>query len=419
MKLIKFIVLSLFLIGFNISTNAQFWKKLKKKAQEKISNAEDKLIDKLENETTKTIEGTINGEKVDKSIETSSEIPKFSGGLSVLYLLDNGYEYASNEFKVSTYGKFTKENLSNSVKTYNEGEIRKPVDTYRPGFVLIYNKGGFLKPKGSQIIIHHADSTKIVLSLKGTWEKADGNLPVNATFVNLNVLEIIDKRKSINSHSNSKKEDTLRKTQNINNTEKTATNIKDNIELPNTYFFDKSLEILITTNKTESIEMELLFGNNRKIYAMSIGSKQMDEQGTVYNVFTPNKTTMFMDMPGMKIKKPVSVLQITATNYSDKMPENSNSIKKTGATKSILGYNCEEYTYQYNDGHTSAWVTKDFPIKNENLSILGMGKNNVFAGFVLELHMKTRNETIVVKAVKYNMNKSVTINTSDYKLMGF
>jgi hypothetical protein len=51
--------------------------------------------------------------------------------------------------------------------------------------------------------------------------------------------------------------------------------------------------------------------------------------------------------------------------------------------------------------------------------MLGIGKIGVVEGFVLEVDYKNGNETANMKVVKYNRNKNVTINTNEYKSMGF
>ena len=46
------------------------------------------------------------------------------------------------------------------------------------------------------VLPHHADSTKIVFSIKGTWntQASISNNSISGSYVNLNVSDIIDKR---------------------------------------------------------------------------------------------------------------------------------------------------------------------------------------------------------------------------------
>ena len=402
MKLIKTIVLSFFLIGVSTSINAQFWKKLKKKAQEKISKTEDKIIDNLDKKTDK---------KTEKKIIQSNEFPKLSGGSGILKLYNHGYEYITKEIAVSVYGEFTKENLSKSVKTYNQDRIIAPVDAFPEGYALAYNSGGYLNTKEGQIIVHQADSTNVVFSLKGTWNTIDGDKPISGSFIKLNVSEIVDKRFQQNENFEAKKKKkTNTNTNSNNNTFNNNSNTNNtDVSIPNTFSFTSSLEVKMTTNDGSSADMEFLLGNYSNIYAMSISSSEMGEDGNVYNVVTPKSITMFINVSGMKMKKTVPQEQFSQTNFGDKVPTNPDDLQKTGATKSILGYTCYEYKYTNEGGYVSVWATKNFPANAANITMLGMREGGIIEGFVLEIDSKSGNDKVNMKAVKFNKNKS------DYK----
>ena len=69
-------------------------------------------------------------------------------------------------------------------------------------------------------------------------------------------------------------------------------------------------------------------------------------------------------------------------------------LKKTGATKSILGFTCYEYKYTNEGGYVSVWATKRLSCKcNTNITMLGMREGGPIEGFVLEIDMKSKNET--------------------------
>ena len=422
MKLIKTLLCCLFFIGLSQNANAQFWKKLKKKAQEKISKTEDKIIDKLDKKTDKKIDDTIDGKKKnEKKIVQSNELPKLTGGSGYLKLYSHGYEYISKDITVSVYGKFTKTNLSNSVKTYNQDRIIKPVDAFPEGYALAYNGGGFLNPQNAQIVIHHADSTNVVFSIKGTWNAVnDPKKLISGSFVKLNVTEIIDKRiKKKDDFVYKKKQNTTNS--NSNNTTYPNDSKKNNatISIPDSFSFTSSLEIKMTSSDGSSADLEFLLGNYSNIYAMSIAAKEMGNGGKVYNVVTPKSITMFMNVAGMKMKKTVAQDQMSQANFGDKVPNNPEELKKTGATKTILGYTCYEYKHTNDGGYVSVWATKDFPMQATKINMLGMRQNGPIEGFVLEIDMKSKNESGNMKAIKFNRNKNVTINTTEYKPMGF
>lgn len=404
------------LFGASNNINAQLWKKLKKKVTDKV---EKKIEDNLDKKTDKLLNSTLEGNKKEKTpkIIQSNELPKFTGGTGILKLYNYGYEYVTKDIGVSVYGKFTKNNLSNSVKTYNENRVIKPVDAYPEGYALAFNGSGFLNPKKGQIIIHHSDSSKVVFSLKGTWNTIDGDKPIAGSFISLNVTEIIDKRFS--SDSNEEKEYITKSnnsTKQKSNYSSERNNQNASIKIPSTFSFSSSIEVKTTANDGSSANIEFLLGNYSNIYGMSLST---DANGQVYNVITPKSITMFMDVGGMKIKKTVSQEQLSQSVISDKVPTNPNDLKKTGASKTILGFLCNEYKYTNNGGYISVWVTKDFPSNIKNLSMLGMNEGGIIDGFVLEIDSKSGKDKINMKVVKYNKNKKITINTNSYKSMGF
>lgn len=414
MKTTKTILCCLLFFGVTATSNAQFWKKLKKKVEQKVE-------EKIDKETDKAIDNALNGssQKEESKIIQSIELPKFTGGSGILKMYSYGYEYMTQDIAISVYGKFNKTNLSNSIKTYKQDRVIKPVDAYPEGYALAFNGSGFLNPHNGQITIHHADTTKVVFSIKGTWNTIDGNVPVNGAYISLNVNEIVDKRvKENTSEIKNKNVTTTNNSSNTSNNNKINTNTKE-IKIPNVFSFSSSLEVKMSSNDGASANLEFLLGGYSDIYAMSIASAEMGESGKVYNVVTPKNITMFMDVAGMKMKKTVPQKQFSNANLSDKVPTNPNDLKKTGATKTILGYICYEYKYVNDGGYVSVWATKDFPAKNTNITMLGMREGGFIEGFVLEIDMKSKNETANMKAIKFNKNKSVTINTSEYKSMGF
>lgn len=391
------------------NTNAQFLKKLKKKLTDKI---EKKIENKIDKETDKVIDTLLDGKKKNDYLPIS-EIPKFTLGEATLKLSNYGFEYNANDVTISVYGKFTTTNLSNAAKTYNSDKIIAPVDAYPPDYALAYNEGGFLNPKNGQIIIHYADSTKLVYSLKGTWRTYDDKVKqVEASFVNMNVKEIKqvgEKQDNFNSKSNKKIPSNT-----TNQNYSSPITVSTTVNIPDTFSFTSSIELEITTDENEKVSMEVLLGEYPDIYAMSYADQQMDGS-SVFNVFTPKSVTTFMNIPGMKIKKSISQQEVYKMSFNKNITEDEGEMTKTGAIKTILGYSCEEYRYSNNGGYVSVWASKTFPIQNKKVSMLGMGKDGFPYGFVMEMDIKSGKDNGNIKVVKYNPNKSLIIKTNEYK----
>lgn len=422
MKFLKLVFCFTLLFGFSNSINAQFWKKLKKKVENKIEQ-------KIEKETDKKIDSLLDGKKKKRNDEERplSEVPKFNGGKGKLILYNHGFEYNSNDASISVYGKFNTKNLSSAVKTYNEDRVIAPVDALPEGYALANGEWGYLNSKGGQITIHHADSTKIVYSLKGTWSTIDGNKPVAASFVSLNVSEIVDKRET-NKFLNKDKQVSNKKVSKNNEISDDEARtlmekVSPTVNIPSTFSFNKTIDIEISDNRGEKYPLQFLLGSYPDIYAISVNAAQMQGQGTVYMVMTPKSSTTFMDMGMMKIRRSSSIDQLgNAGDMANRLPEDGDfAYKKTGNTKTILGYSCEEWKVDYDytnaKGSASFWVSKDFPIQNKELPMLGMKMNNTnFNGFVLELNSIHQGNTWTMKVVNVQ-DKSVKINTNEYRKM--
>jgi len=424
MRQLKLITLCVFFFGFCTNINAQFWKKLQKKVQDKI---EKRVEDKVDKETDKAIDDVLNGKKREEEIQNneSTEVPRFTGGLGILKLYDFGYEYVTEDITISVYGKFDENNLSKSVKSYNSDKLIAPVDAYPKGYALAFNKGGFLNPKAGQITIHHADAKKVVFSLNGTWNGSGGNQPISGSFVSLEITNILDKKKKETLSEEKKKisntnNNTISSNENLN-----INTTKPTVEIPSTFNFNKSIELTFTDDKGEQLPMELLVGSYPDIWGMSMTPKDNETKETMIMVMTPKTSTAFIDMGVMKMKKSSSIEQIGSQyNLANQMPENmEQDYKKTGKTKSILGYTCHEYRFDYSleneNASASFWVSKDFPIQNKELPMLGMKMNNpYFNGFVLEFATTQKGQSYTIKVTKIS-DKNLVINTSEYKNMGF
>lgn len=197
-------------------------------------------------------------------------------------------------------------------------------------------------------------------------------------------------------------------------------NKKKTSSTPNTankYTFNQSITIEVETDGNEKAQLDFLFDNkNANVVCMKLNAGEDAAGGEVYAVITPTASTMFMNMPGMKIKKKVSKEEMGGLDYTDKVPQKSDLVK-TGKTKKILGYTCYEYVYENDGGKVHAWVTNNFPIQGKFIPILGMQQEGPFEGFVLELVFETKNEKSTMRVIKIDTNTKVKIDPNSYTSM--
>lgn len=437
------------------TTDAQIWKRLKKKAKEKLKKTEDKLINKLDKKTDKVIDSTIDGKKKTPSKKKEDDRSKSYGTASIshstLYGMFSVNDLSKTKVrkegqKVSINGSWWSSgadvfdgyildiknvedinNLKNKTfKIPEEASLKLAYNALVKG-KYEYKKGTVHAPQilevktGTATVTFNKDqnisisfSASVMLRDHNVEKQMEHNTPATINgMINTNSPQYM-----ITKVNNKKGKSTLV-------TENDKKNLSPTVNIPGSFSFNKNIEIEITDNSGEKYSMNFLIGNYPDIYGMLAAPKEMQGQGEVIMVMTPKSSTMFMNVAGMKMKKTTSLDQLgDQYNMSDKLPSGADfAYVKTGKTKTILGYTCEEYKVDYDytnsKGSASFWVSKEFPIQNMELPMLGMKLNNPYlSGFVLELNSSHQGKSTILKVVNVS-NKSVTINTSEYRKAGF
>jgi len=115
-----------------------------------------------------------------------------------------------------------------------------------------------------------------------------------------------------------------------------------------------------------------------------------------------------------------------AGEQDEEMPHNSDyldpRITKTGRTKDILGYRCEEYKYKDEESEGLAWISKEIEWDSEDFMTTmfktSMYSHGIFGGFLMASETVDFEEgektTYEVKEINKNDNSSFTI--SDYQV---
>lgn len=449
-------------------TKAQFWKKIQKKLEKK---AEQKLEEKIDKEADKIIDSTLNGKKKDKKLNKISKRDK------KLEVDDRNKSYGSASINHSTlYGMFSVNDLSKT-KINKEGNKVNIIGYWRSSDADVFD-GYSLKIKNIKNIEELKNKTLKIPEeasldfaynalVKGKYEYTRGQIHApqilkvkNGTATvsfnkDQNIIISFTGNVNLRDHNTTKDEDMVHRTPStisgmINTTEPEYTitrerkekkkNPIDNlseyekmemfkkmtptVNIPSTFSFNKSIDVKMTDERGDAQTVVFLTGSYPDIYAMSVAPKEMQGQEMLI-VNTPKASTMFMNMAGMKIKKSTSLEQMgDQYGVDNKIPEEGDfEYKKTGNTKTIIGYLCEEvkvdYDYTNQKGSASFWISKDFPIQNKALPMLGMKMNNPnFSGFVLEMNTTQNGKKFTIEVTGLS-DKNVSINTNEYKKMGF
>jgi hypothetical protein len=143
-----------------------------------------------------------------------------------------------------------------------------------------------------------------------------------------------------------------------------------------------------------------------------------------------NQMIMLMDGEGMKMGMVMS-MDATQSYIEEKAEANEKDVKykKTGRTKTILGYLCEEYIIEDDESTSELWMTNEVDL-NMAQAMGYMGQNqkgkkssktsypkDAPQGFMMEMTSVTKknNEKTTMKVTEVNKNKPTTVQTSGYK----
>jgi hypothetical protein len=183
--------------------------------------------------------------------------------------------------------------------------------------------------------------------------------------------------------------------------------------------------------------MRMLFNNNGDYFGSEIIMN--DDKGNTssmgFSIFDwkNNQMISLIDNGGMKIGMVID-MKAAANSISDANTETDSaketSFKKTGKTKTILGYLCEEYLAENEETLSEVWIANDVKINMGNafqyISENQKSKKNKMSypndapeGFMMEMVStnKKNNEKTRMTVVELNENKKTTVNTSSYKFM--
>ncbi len=97
-------------------------------------------------------------------------------------------------------------------------------------------------------------------------------------------------------------------------------------------------------------------------------------------------------------------------------------VTKTGRTKSILGYKCEEYKYKDEEGEADAWITKEMDWDSEDFMTTmfrsSMYSNGIWGGFLMasEGVQYANGEKSIFEIVDINKGSKSTFSLSQYEI---
>lgn len=101
----------------------------------------------------------------------------------------------------------------------------------------------------------------------------------------------------------------------------------------------------------------------------------------------------------------------------------NDNLKKTGRSKTIAGYRCEEYLYEDEEIVTSLWMTDDLPAdlwaNMLNSNYIAAANVGYYGGFVMEMEQteKSENTRTTMEVLDVNPNKPSSVSTAGYQII--
>lgn len=209
------------------------------------------------------------------------------------------------------------------------------------------------------------------------------------------------------------------------------------VEVDGPFVFDITADILVTTTdekgKTEDFDYVMLFPKDGNFFAMEINDQgQTNGQTNAIIIFDyGNKQMITMThSDGEKVGMVMPIKDDISSGVDTDSKENEQtedfSFKKANQTKTILGYKCDLYMFESEDGNGEFWVTQD-----ENMQIgfamhaMRMNKqesyklpDNYPEGAIMEMNfLDTDGSKVNWETTNIDSKTQKTVKTEGYQFM--
>lgn len=102
----------------------------------------------------------------------------------------------------------------------------------------------------------------------------------------------------------------------------------------------------------------------------------------------------------------------------------NDNLKKTGRTKTIAGFKCDEYSFEDEESKGSVWMTNELPpelwAKMYSTNAVAIPQT-AHGGFMMEMeqYSKSDDSRYLIRVKEVNENQSKSISTKGYQIMSF
>lgn len=188
-------------------------------------------------------------------------------------------------------------------------------------------------------------------------------------------------------------------------------------------------------NESSVVNYEMWFSDNEAYMATKVDSEKntdsRDMPSYVLSILDDKNQAMIIIMEEQKMAQLLSMAKIKDIAVEENEIDDDNTgfkaIKKTGNTKKILGYNCEEFMSENEINKFSFWVTKELDLFQKNM-FFNLSKSlggNTFEdipkeaqGFMMEMGYENLSNNEKGNMVVIDIqNEDKTIRMDDYQLL--
>lgn len=194
------------------------------------------------------------------------------------------------------------------------------------------------------------------------------------------------------------------------------------VDLPDSYTFDITLECETKDYDGDKSKMEMLMTKD----GTAIGFVQIEEDKRTLMIFdTKNDLMAVYNEEEKKVQGMPSMLSLAGAMATTNKEEDAYemTMEKTGKTKKIAGYKCDEWKIDDEETTTTAYVAEDFPVSWKKAfgpylkqMLPTTQRDQMPEGMTLKSESKTKAKN---KKSKFEVKKVIespyTINNKEYK----
>lgn len=446
MKSLKFLTLIICLLGAFQTSEAQILKKLKKKV---TKSAEETIERKAEDKAAETTEKTIDGifkkrkkkkKKSKKNEQTQEEATQDkSYGSATLTGPNHGpveiFQVAQPKVEVNagagttrisawwnTHGTDTYDMFDLTVNQVIDENTSFPLSINVPG-------NGELKIYYDALLGAYLPAEEWQRSKDPNFELVHNNPPINGTVT----LKVVDQNQIAFEFSGGGFSGTIAVSEplwsQVKEQKQASSRPKERpaeptMELkdgdPGIYDFNYEIATVVTSTDGEEYPISYLINDQTNYFGMMVDMSQIEDgevEGSSVIVMQKGQTRVFVDTPMMKVQMNQDMSGQSKNPVPDMDQYNFSKPVKTGQTRVIAGYTCDEYVLKHEQGTLTFWAAPELQIPNWMFGSQSAVEQTGVLGFVLAFS-STDSSGTTKSEVKYINDKfSKRIDASEYKKM--